>query len=256
MPPAPSQPRAVTAEVRLTVNGRVLPLRVTVPAGAVAPRELLPLYRGVAERITAEAVASAEAEGHRVSCAAGCGACCRQLVPVSALEARELMRVVDAMPEPRRSAVRQRFADALARLEAEAPQVLEMLRRPQGHSVEALVDLGHAYFRLGIACPFLEDESCSVYADRPVDCRQFLVVSDPKHCAEYRSPHVRAIAPWGGPVSAGIPVSERTAAGEPVHWVHLILAPEFVAEHPHEPPPRPGPEMVEEFFTRFGRGRR
>ena len=47
---------------------------------------------------------------------ATCGACCRQLVPISALEARELVRLVDRMPEPRRSVLRQRFNDALRRL--------------------------------------------------------------------------------------------------------------------------------------------
>lgn len=89
--------------------------------------------------------------------------------------------------------------------------------------------------------------------DRPVDCRQYVVVSQARHCAERNSPHVRAITPWGGPVSAGIPVSETTPKGRPVEWVVLALAPDFVAEHPAEPPSRAGPEIVEQFFARFGR---
>ena len=253
--PAPTpKPRLVTADVELTVNGRTIPLRVSVPGGRVAPRELLPLYRNIAEKLTTLAVDAAAAAGHRVSCRKGCGACCRQLVPISALEARELVRLVDRMPEPRRSVLRQRFNDALRRLETESPGLLARVLRAHELTPDEIVTLGHEYSRLGIACPFLEDESCSIYADRPVDCRQYLVVSDPRHCAEPRSPHVRAITPWGGPVSAGIPVAERTPAGKPVTWVPLVLAPTFVAAHPQDPPPRPGPEMVEEFFDRFGKG--
>ena len=242
----------LTADVELTVNGRRVTMRVGVPQEPVPPAELLPLYRSLAEHLTTLAVESAKAAGHQVSCRKGCGACCRQLVPVSALEARELVKLVDKMPEPRRSIVRRRFADARARLQSEAPELLRRLLHAADCSRDDAVELGHAYFGLRIACPFLEDESCSIYADRPIDCRQYLVVSPAEHCAVDRSPHVRAITPWGRPVSAAIPPAERTSAGKPVEWVPLVLAPDFVAGHPDEPPPRRGPEQVEEFFARFG----
>ena len=243
---------SVTADVELTVNGRRLAMRVSVPQGPVPPAQLLPLYRGLAEHLTSLAIEAAKAAGHEVSCRKGCAACCRHLIPVSALEARELVKWVERLPEPRRSVVRQRFADARRRLESEAPDLLQRLLRVEDCSREDAVALGHDYFRLRIACPFLEDESCSIYADRPVDCRQYVVVSPAEQCAVDRSPHVRAITPWGGPVSAAIPSSERTAGGKQVAWVPLVLAPDFVAEHPQEPSPRPGPEIVEEFFARFG----
>jgi Fe-S-cluster containining protein len=253
MPTGHSNPGIVNAQVELTVNGRRIAVRVSVPAGPVPPRELLPFYRGLAEHLTARAVEAARAAGHEVSCTKGCGACCRQLVPVSALEAHELAGLIDQLPEPRRGVVRQRFADALGRLGREAPDLLAALRRSHELSPPEIAALGHRYFRLGIACPFLEDESCSVYEQRPVDCRQYLVVSAPQHCAEDGSPHIRAITPWGRPVSAAIPASDRTPAGEPVEWVPLILAPEFAAGRPAEPSPRPGPQMIEEFLARFTR---
>ncbi len=40
------------------------------------------------------------------------------------------------------------------------------------------------YFHLGIACPFLEDESCSIHADRPISCREYLVTSPAVNCAD------------------------------------------------------------------------
>lgn len=251
--PPHSRPDLITADVELTVNGRRLPLRVAVPAGRVHPSTLLPLYRSLADHLTDLAVRAAVAAGHTVSCKKGCAACCRHLVPVSPLEARELVKIVECMPEPRRSIIRERFADVRRRLEAEAPHVLARLLRPQDCSRDEAVSLGYEYFRLGIACPFLEDESCSIYAERPVDCRQYLVVSPARHCADEASPYVRALTPWGGPVSAGIPPTDDAAGARPVEWVHIALAPDYVAAHPQEPPLRPGPEMVEEFFDRFGK---
>src|SRR4051812_4274758 len=101
MPPQPpARANVVTANVELTVNGKRIGMQIRVPAGKVRPAELLPMYRGLSERLTALAVQSAHASGHSITCKKGCGACCRQLVPISALEARELVRLVARMPEP------------------------------------------------------------------------------------------------------------------------------------------------------------
>ncbi|MEZ5279133.1 MAG: hypothetical protein R2770_01565 [Acidimicrobiales bacterium] len=34
-----------------------------------------------------------------------------------------------------------------------------------------------------VACPLLDDGVCSIRPDRPLACREYLVTSDPKHCA-------------------------------------------------------------------------
>jgi hypothetical protein len=44
-------------------------------------------------------------------------------------------------------------------------------------------ELGHLYFEPAIACPFLEDESCSIHPDRPLACREYLVSSPASACA-------------------------------------------------------------------------
>ena len=254
MPPQPpSRANVVTANVELTVNGKRVAMQIRVPAGKVRPSELLPMYRGLAERLTALAVQGAQASGHSITCKKGCGACCRQLVPISALEARELVRLVARMPEPRRSEIKARFAAARQRLASELPELMPQLLHPQDFPPESVRGLGDRYFALGIACPFLEDESCSIYADRPITCREYLVVSPVEHCAAGDSTNIRALSPPGGPISAGIAAAERTPGGNRVGWVHLVLAPDFVAEHPGEPPPRTGPELVGELFTRLGK---
>jgi Fe-S-cluster containining protein len=252
MPAAP-QP-VVIANVELTVNGKRVAMQIRVPAGKVRPAELLPMYRGLSERLTALAVRDAEAAGHSITCRKGCGACCRQLVPISALEARELVKLVERMPEPRRSQVKARFAAARRRLESELPDLMPQLLHPQDFPPEAVRGLEERYFPLGIACPFLEDESCSIHADRPIACREYLVVTPVEYCAASDSSKVRALSPPGGPIYAGIAAAERTPGGNRVGWVHLVLSPDFVAEHPQEPPPRPGPELVSELFTRLGKG--
>ena len=252
--PAPQPPAVRPTLVQMMVGGRPLKVRVDVPTGPIRPEALLPLYQAIADRLTDLSARAAAEAGDAISCKRGCAACCRQLVAISALEARELMKLVDRLPEPQRSRVRLRFADAKRRIEAEAPHLVPPMRYPEEarYSTQQNMELARQYVRLGIACPFLEDESCSIYADRPVTCRQYVVVSAPEHCATL-SEQVRSMEPSGGPAAQWMPVWERTRSGHPAEFVALIFAPDFVAEHPEPPPASAGTELFGEFLTRMQR---
>ena len=39
------------------------------------------------------------------------------------------------------------------------------------------------YFTYQVACPFLENESCSIHESRPIACREYLVTSSPEYCS-------------------------------------------------------------------------
>ena len=45
-------------------------------------------------------------------------------------------------------------------------------------------ELAAAYVAQGVPCPFLENERCTIYAQRPAVCREHLVTSPPPHCGE------------------------------------------------------------------------
>jgi len=88
------------------------------------------------------------AEGGTVSCKKGCAACCRYLVHVSESEAYYLYELVERLPEPRRSQVRERFAEARRRLQQagflETLQQFPMWTGPEIHQ------RGQAYHALQI----------------------------------------------------------------------------------------------------------
>ena len=154
----------VSATFKLSWQGRELSASVTLPSEPVSPRRLLPMVQNFTNALVGMGENFVESAGETVSCKAGCGACCRQLVPVSETEARHLRDLVDAMPEPRRTAVRERFADAKRQLDATG--LLSKLEKPNEHTRDTAI--GMDYFRAGVACPFLEAESCSIHPDRPL----------------------------------------------------------------------------------------
>jgi Fe-S-cluster containining protein len=241
--------RTVTGRIELRISGEPLAVAVTVPGGPTPLADLLPVFRGLTNAVVDRAVAKIEAVGKVVSCRAGCGACCRQVVPVAESEARSLARLVDGLPEPRRTAVRQRFAAAVSALAAVG--VLEPLTRAYQSGGASPREVGLDYFRAGVACPFLEDESCSIHPDRPLACREYLVTSPAANCSAPSAESVEMV-PLAGKPSAAVMAADRaaTAAG----WVPLVLALDFAAAHPTAPPPRPGPAVVQDVFTRLAGG--
>jgi hypothetical protein len=83
--------------------------------------------------------------------------------------------------------------------------------------------LGLDYFALGIPCPFLEDESCSIYADRPLACREYLVSSEPANCSR---PEAAAVAVIEVPRRLSMLLFDLSAEDLPdgPAWLPLALA--------------------------------
>ncbi len=173
-------------------NGpEVLGIEIDLPEGKLSARLALPpkplrlaelalSSMGLSERMTGIAVAREGREGRSVSCKSGCGACCRQLVPLSPPEAWLLADVVAGMPAARRTDVLANFAHVQEGL---ARSGMDAALRRRIESEDQLVSLAASYFRLGLPCPFLRDESCSIYPFRPSICREYLVTSPPDLCS-------------------------------------------------------------------------
>ena len=233
------------ARVKFTVGLERFEETLPVPDGDARPRDLVKTAQALAESIVARAVHATEANGQAISCRKGCGACCRQVVPVSQPEARQIAELVANLPEPRRSVVESRFAAAreqLARTD---------LPRRMAHADElddtTRQSLAVDYFRQGIACPFLEDESCSIYEDRPLVCREYLVTTPAANCAQ---PTVEPVTRIKLParISLALGQLEPTTPERGVWWLPLVDAPAWAAEHPEEPAPRPAFDVLRELL--------
>jgi Fe-S-cluster containining protein len=244
--------RSMTASVKLAGPDWELRTTMSVPQGPMRLGELLPLVQSFGDAVAASATKAAEGQGEKVSCKKGCGACCRQLVPIAEVEARRLAQVVRELPEPRRAAVRARFAAARRRLE-EAGLLAKLLRRHDEWSEDEVQSFGLTYFHQGIPCPFLEAESCSIHADRPLVCREYLVTSPAEHCVRPTPETIERVRMpfkvWTAlALFDGVPAERRL-----IRWVPLVLAPEWAEAHPEEPEARPGPDLLAQFFEHVTR---
>lgn len=172
------------ATVHLRVLGQTREVALSVRVGPAPLDDLLPMARALSREANAVSVEEVEREGKALSCVRGCSACCRQLIPVSPLEARRLAKAVASMSPRRQTAVRKRFEAARRRL------------REAGVHTDALVagepeawrDAAPRYREVHVACPFLVADACSVYVERPIVCASYAVTSPAERCATRDAP--------------------------------------------------------------------
>lgn len=243
----PPQREKSLIRLSLRVSGELLEAEVRVPTQPIRPVDLLPILMSLDDTILAVFESEVEKQGRTISCHKGCGVCCRQLVPIGDVEARYLAEIVSEMPQPRRTLVETRFQNAIAALDRQG--MLERLHRADELvTKEARRQLGVDYFACGVACPFLEDEACSIHRDRPLTCREYVVTSPPEYCAE---PLPQRIARVQLPVMLSKLLSRfgDGVGNRPARWLPLSLALEWVANHGEaEAPCLPGTEMFENFL--------
>ena len=233
--------RTVTGAGRVRIGEDMVEVKFTAPEGNCPASALLPDAQALANQVAALGADRAKRAGKSISCKAGCGACCRQLVPISPTEAHHLAGVVAALPEVRANVIRRRFSDAVAKLEAANFPA----RSNPDEDKAAYRAFGLAYFQLGVACPFLENESCSIHPQRPLVCREYQVTSPPAACGE---PGVGRVRQVPVPASVWSAFSRSVSRNGTLEWMPLIEALRFVESHPEADQNLTGPKRVELFL--------
>lgn len=90
-----------------------------------------------------------------ITCRKGCSACCRMNVDITEVEGKLLIKYCQ---------------------DHNIPIDEEYLKQQLGLEMETHMFSKHS------ACVFLKNNECSVYAARPIPCRKFFAVDDPKYC--------------------------------------------------------------------------
>jgi len=246
----------LAGDLRLNIGGEHFELSMTIPAAPVMPRRMLPVFQKLTNTIVARAVERSEEAGRAISCKAACGACCRQPLLISEAEAFALADLIENMPSERRRLIKQRFREGRQHF-AE----LDWYGRFDGMSEEAtkgksdelgqrFVALLSEYIAQGVACPFLEDESCSIYEDRPLICREYLVTSPAENCVAPRPDTIEKL-PLSGSPSRAFGMLVRTENVTSPSELLLIRILEFAETHSERFESKAGPAWADDFFRRL-----
>jgi len=241
----------VPFRVRIATPRGATTMEFGVSAAPMCLADLVPLAQALASAQVERSLQCEAEEGRQLSCKAGCGACCRQLVPISPPEAFALASMAVSLDAPARDELIRRVESAVADIERRGalPRLRELVEL---HGERDLQAVASDYFALGVPCPFLIDESCRIHPHRPAACREYNVTSPAAWCSAPRR-HKLAVVPLALAMSP--PLSRLTArlTGRKPQLVPLPLAFEY-AEANTELAFRtwPGPELVGRFVEELG----
>jgi Fe-S-cluster containining protein len=131
--------------------------------------------------------------------------------------------MIDALPDERRAAIEARFV--AAREAARDAGLLDAISATlDGQPFERNIE----WFSARIACPFLDpvERTCTIYAARPLACREHLVSTPPAACDDTTPGAVRSI-PLLGRLARALTRVSTEAWPEAPSKLPLLLAPEW-----------------------------
>ncbi|MBX3345030.1 MAG: YkgJ family cysteine cluster protein [Nitrospira sp.] len=229
------QPLVEHFEISLRTPCGEVSTAVGVPTSVVPVTAILPLMRSLGEEVQALELTRVRQTGHTVSCQKGCAACCRMLVPISAPEAFALANRIDRLDQPERDRLRTKLDLAQQQL-AQAgilTQLSALAESSDSPSDEAIEPLNKAYYALRMPCPFLDNEACSIYEDRPAACRELAVTSPATDCQDMTSRTIRPV-PVAVRISTTLSLLWGDLTGTVPRLIPLPLAVDWAKRHQRE----------------------
>jgi Fe-S-cluster containining protein len=209
-----------------TPDGKLPPAKVRIPNVPMRLANLVPPMQQLCSGVVGLTVKREIALGSTISCHKGCGVCCCQLVPLSAPEAFFLYDYVNLLPYKQRCEIMSRFSaikDAM-----KSVGLIEKLEKLEDTSEHKA--LAFDYFKLGMPCPFLEDESCSIHSIRPLACREYNVISSPELCIDpFNNDILRIKVPRNMTTATAMLAAE--VCGVPPALIPMTLALEWAVEN-------------------------
>ncbi|MDR4465606.1 MAG: YkgJ family cysteine cluster protein [Nitrospira sp.] len=219
-------------EIALNTPAGQITSAVDVPTENVSVSAVVPLMRHLGEEAQAMEVVRARELGKAVSCHKGCAACCRMLVPLSAPEAFALRAWIRSRPTDQQEHIARRFSEAKTRLLAQGvwERLVALCDSSLTTDDDMLEGVNRSYYALRLPCPFLEEEMCTIYDERPAACRELLVTSPADRCDDLiKNPIDPVLAPIQVSTVLGLLWKELTA--NPTRLIPLPLALEWAERH-------------------------
>lgn len=229
-------------ESTIDLSGKTLHFSIRVQEGPAKLTDIVPLARAIWDKIGAALLDNLAASNQSVQCGKGCSACCSYLVALSLPEACYLQQTFASIPAECRIPIIHDCIDSAQKILD--PAVLEKYNMNNSND---MTEISKWYTELDLRCPFLSGRSCSIYAQRPLACREHLVTTPPELC-KTSEPQIPEIVPI--PVSMLEVLGQLTAELEQTD-VEAVILPLAVTcmDHymPHSYCTWPAVDMVKHF---------
>ncbi|MHC4395146.1 MAG: YkgJ family cysteine cluster protein [Planctomycetota bacterium] len=181
-------------ELKLDIFGKPLHVCIGAENKPAKLSDLVPSARFLSAEIISLIKQHIINNGDTIACRANCSACCRYLIPLSIPEVIRLTEEVTVMAEWER-----RFVNESSLFTARC--ILELTPK---YSFEKFTNTGLEtgfrpkevsdwYSRMNLPCPFLLNNLCTIYEQRPIACCEHLVIGSASNCRNNSTNHAQPV---------------------------------------------------------------
>jgi len=170
-------------EAKLDIFGKSLHICIGVENKSAKLSDLVPLARLFSTKIISITRQHITNNGDIIACRPCCSRCCRYLVPLTIPEAMYLTEEVMAMAKSERAFAEESCLLTARRiLELTPKHFIEKFAKTEPKICSKLKDISDWYSRINLPCPFLLNGLCTIYEQRPIACREHLVIGSASIC--------------------------------------------------------------------------
>ncbi|MGD2093606.1 MAG: YkgJ family cysteine cluster protein [Phycisphaerales bacterium] len=164
-----------TISFDLDVLGEPMHFSISVTQKQAKLSDITPLARTLSTKIAIVFLDILRHNGQFIPCRKGCSTCCSYMIPLSVPEAFRLREDVLAMPPDQSRVTLQLCLDRAKIILDKKPIELDITEWTEASNKSQLSKLGKWYEQLNITCPFLSNGLCTIYEQRPLACREYIV---------------------------------------------------------------------------------
>ena len=170
-------------EVKLDIFGEFLHICIGAENTPAKLSDLVPLARLLSTKITSITRQHITNNGDTIACNPCCSQCCRYLIPLTIPEAMRLTEEVMAMAQSDSTFVNESILlAARCILELTPKDFIEKFTKTELQMCSKLTDISDWYRQMNLPCPFLLNDLCTIYEQRPIACREHLVIGSASIC--------------------------------------------------------------------------
>ena len=170
-----------TFSLALDILGKPTCLYINVARGQARLSEMAPLARTLSTKLALATLERLRESGKSVPCCKGCSACCSYLIPLSVPEALCMAEELSALPPEEGRTLLQSSLDTAKTILEQMPKDFNTGEPPTDSGIRSS-QLGAWYAGLRLHCPFLLDNLCVMYDQRPIACREHVVTGTATLC--------------------------------------------------------------------------
>lgn len=166
----PLQHQRKVIRFQFIIDEKLLNLAISYTDEPVKLADLVPMAQSLSD-ILFESFISGFESTFKVTCSKGCPYCCNYFIPISPAEAFYISNKIHNMPESKRQILLKTALSV-------SKHIIKNngIKGKNNHTEPFdLQDISDWYTALKIKCPFVFNNSCSIYKQRPLACREYFV---------------------------------------------------------------------------------